>query len=179
MPDRKLAPEKIGSLIGAGFGVVFVLANTGSLPGALAAVLRGLAVLALVAVLVAVWRVEPAPPAGVGGFNRGYWLVVAAEAVALFGGLAVINTVLDAPQAAIAWVALVVGTHFAALAMVWRLALFHVLGWAISVCGAAGLALAAAGADVWSIDVLSGVTPGALLLAFALWGSTRARFART
>lgn len=167
-----LPPEKLGSLIGAAFGLVFVLANTGSLPGPVAGVLRVLAVAAAVAVIVLVRRPSPALQGAGGGFGRGYWLVVGAEVVALFGGLAVLNGPLQAPQAAVAWVALVVGLHFTALAVVWREPAFFVLGAAMAACGAVGLGLAALGSGAVPIDVVAGVVPGGLLLAAALWGVT-------
>lgn len=171
-----MAPEKWGSTIGAGFGVAFVVLNTGSLPTAIMVALRALAVVAFIAVLVAVRRVAPAPPAGAaqGGFTRGYWLVVAAEVAAIVVGLVLLNGPLNAPRAAVAWISVVVGVHFFGLAIVWKLAFFRWLGAAIALCGVAGLGLAAASAPVRSIDVVGGVLPGALLLGFGLWGSTRA-----
>lgn len=177
-----MTPQKLGSLIGAVFGLVFVYVNTGSLPTGATITLRVLAVAAFLAVLYAVRRppriVSGAPvtaplPATV-GFSRSYWVVVAAEVIAIWAGLALLNGPLDAPDAAVAWIAAVVGAHFFALAVVWRQRLFHWLGAAIAACGAAGLVLAAAGADRAAIDVVGGVLPGVALFAFALYGSTRA-----
>ncbi len=168
--------QGIGSLIGAGFGLLFVLVNTGSLAGSVAAVLRVLAVVAFVAVLVALRgsvRRSSGPPPGT-GFGRGYWLVVLAEVVALFVGLNVINRVLDAPQAGVAWVSTVVGAHFFALGAVWAEPFFHRLGAGLLGCGVAGLVLAAAGSGPAPIDLVSGVLAGALLLAAALLGARRA-----
>ncbi len=171
-----MSPEKLGSVIGAAFGLVFVVVNTGSLPTAPAALLRGLAVVAFVAVLIAALR-RSGPggtraPAG-GGFGRGYWLVVAAEVVAIWGGLALLNGPLATPQAAVPWIASVVGAHFVALAVVWRNPLFHWLGAALLACGVAGLVLAARDADRAAIELVGGVLPGVILLAVGLWGSTR------
>ncbi|GGG15495.1 hypothetical protein GCM10007304_31960 [Rhodococcoides trifolii] len=175
-----MSPEKIGSIIGGAFGLVFVLVNTGSLPGAVAMALGLLAVLAFVAVVVAVWRVPRARPSGPvrGGFGKGYWIVVAIEVVAIFGGLRLISGPLNVPDAAVAWIAFVVGVHFFALAAVWKLSFFRVLAIGLTVCGVAGLAAAFAGGPVALIDVIGAVIPGALLLGFALWGSTRALQAR-
>jgi hypothetical protein len=53
-------------------------------------------------------------------------------------GLAVLNGPLDAPQAGVAWVSLVVGVHFFALAVAFAEPFFHRLGGAITVCGLAG-----------------------------------------
>jgi len=127
-------------VIGAGFGLIFVLVNTGSFPAAVAVLFRVLAVLAFIAVLLAVVVAErrPSPasadrPMG-GGFTLGYWLVVVAEVGAIAAGLAVLNGPLHAPQAAVAWIALVVGIHFIALAAVWKLLFFHGLGVALMMC---------------------------------------------
>lgn len=116
-----MTPEKLGSVIGAVFGLVFVWANTGSLPTGPATVLRGL---------------------GTAAF--------------LGAGLAVLNGPLDAPQAGVAWVCLVVGAHFTAPASLWKQPLFHWLGAALAVCGVLGLVLAATGAGVRWIDLAGG-----------------------
>ncbi len=169
-----MTPEKLGSVIGAVFGLVFVLANTGSLPSGVALTLRVLGGVAFLAVLLAVRRPavsRAATPAG-SGFGRGYWLVVGLEVVAIFGGLALLNGPLDTPQAAVAWISFVVGVHFLALAVVWRQRLFTVLGAALAVCGLAGLGLAVGGAPEAAVDTVGGVLPGAVLLGFALRGST-------
>lgn len=52
--NRPMSSAKLGSVIGASFGLIFVLVNTGSLPAALAILFRVLAVLAFIAVLIAV-----------------------------------------------------------------------------------------------------------------------------
>ena len=170
-----MSPEKLGSLIGAAFGLVFVLVNTGSIPSAFAWLLRVLGIVAFVAVLVAVGR--PGPATGTrhagGGFGRGYWLVVGAEVLAIWIGLALLNGPLETPHAAVAWISSVVGAHFFALAVVWRNPLFHRLGAALLVCGVVGLALAAGGSEASAIDLVGGVLPGAILIGFGLWGSTR------
>lgn len=170
-----MTPEKLGSLIGAVFGLIFVLVNTASVPTALAVLLRVLGVVAFVAVLAAVRRPGPfkgTRPAG-GGFGRGYWLVVAAEVLAIAIGLALVNGPLATPQAAVAWISFVVGGHFFALAVIWKQSLFHWLGAALLLCGALGLVLAATGSGTSTIDLVGGVLPGAILLGFGLWGSTR------
>jgi hypothetical protein len=169
----------IGSVIGAVFGLVFVLANSGSLAPWLGLVLRALAVVAFVTVLVGARR--PAAPSSapsergrLGGFGREYWLVVAGEVLAIFAGLALLNGPIDAPEAAVAWISFVVGVHFVALAAVWNEPVFSWLGMALALCGGLGLALAATGADEAVIDSVAGIVPGALLLGFALWGSRQA-----
>lgn len=168
-----MSPEKLGSVIGSVFGLVFVLVNTGSVPAPVGALLRVLAVAAFIAVLLAARRPGSSTstvPAG-GGFGRRYWLVVAAEVVAIFAGLALLNGPLDRPKAGVAWVTVVVGAHFLALAVVWRQALFTWLGGALLACGTAGLVLAAVSAPQAAVDLMGGVLPGAILLGFSLWGS--------
>jgi hypothetical protein len=162
-------------LIGAAFGLVFVLANTSSLATAVAVLLRVLGVVAFLAVVIAVRRPGPTTGtrAGGGGFGRRYWLVVAAEVLAIWFGLALLNGRLHTPHAAVAWVSSVVGAHFIALAFVWRNPLLHWLGAALLGCGVVGLVLAGRGTDAGVIDLVGGVLPGAVLLGFGLWGSTR------
>lgn len=175
--------QLLGSLIGAVFGLIYVLVNAGLLPAVVGAPVRLLGAAAflavVVAVVVAVVR-EPvasgadgpqAPPGRV--FGTAYWLVVAGEVVALFGGLAVVNVVFAAPRAGVGWVSVVVGVHFFALAVVFGQRFFHRLGVVITLCGVAGLALAATGAGAASIAGIAGVVPGAVLLGFGWWGARR------
>ena len=86
-------------------------------------------------------------------FGRGYWFVVAAEFIALYLGVRVLGGPLDAPEAGVAWVSLVVGVHFLALAAVFGERYFHWLGGMIS--------------------LIAGVLPGAVLLGFGWWGVHR------
>lgn len=167
--------QQLGSMIAAVFGLIYVLVNTGPLPTGVALPLRVLAGIGFLAVLVSAYRPRTAgTPAPEGtGFGRAYWLVVAAEVIALFAGLAVVNGPLDAPQAGVAWVSTVVGVHFFALAVVFRDRFFHGLGAAVTLCGLVGLVLAATGTGEAPIAVISGVVPGALLLASGWWGTRR------
>ncbi|MFF9843520.1 hypothetical protein ACH414_28100 [Streptomyces sp. NPDC020422] len=177
-----MTKDQTGRLIGASFGLFFVQANAGALPTRFAAPLRGLAVAAFVALVVFGRRRATAAPAGeapageapVSRFGRRYWLVVAAEVVALAAGLLVISRVLHAPHAAVGWIAFVVGVHFFGLAAAWRRPRLHALGAALTACGAAGLALAAATASPAVIATVAGILPGVLLLA-SVWRSDRAR----
>jgi hypothetical protein len=169
-----MTAEKWGSLIGAVFGLIFVLANTGALQPGLGTVLRVLGVAAFVAVLVTLRRPAAVTrPAG-SGIGRSYWLVVACEVVAITVGLVLLNGPLHAPQAAVSWISFVVGAHFIGCAVVWKQPFFHWLGTSILLCGATGLVLAVATSSTGPIDAAGGVLPGALLLAFSLWGSTSA-----
>ena len=79
-----MSSARSGSVIGAGFGLIFILVNTGSLPVAVAVLFRVVAVVAFVAVLIAVVVARRRPATGVdrsavGGFTVCYWLVVVAE----------------------------------------------------------------------------------------------------
>ncbi len=164
----------MGAAIGAVFGLVYVWVNAGEVPSGMSLTLRVLGVAAfagLVAMLVVRRNdtTEPGDRPDRDVFGRGYWTVVVAEVIALFGGLRVINGSLDAPEASVAWVSVVVGVHFVALAAVWGNPFVRGLGVAITLCGAFGLVLAIAGAPRASIALLSGVAPGAILLGTGWW----------
>ncbi|TVT13371.1 hypothetical protein FNH05_37685 [Amycolatopsis rhizosphaerae] len=154
-----------GSLIGILFGLVFVEVNAGGLTAPWSLVVRIAGAVIAVALFLAVRRL----PRGAedGGFapGRRYWIVVVLEAIALFGGLFVINGVLRHPQVAVAWIAVVVGVHFFALAAVFRLNRFHALGAVLTVLGVAGFVLAVLGAPAAAVNVVSGVLSGFALFA--------------
>ncbi|MGW4705294.1 hypothetical protein, partial [Streptomyces sp. NPDC004285] len=133
-----MTKDQTGRIIGASFGLVFVQASAGSLPTAVAVPLRVLALAAFLRVAVLGRRggTAPAPaptvPGPGTGFGRRYWYVVAAEVLGLVAGLLVIARVLHVPQAAVGWIALVVGVHFSGLAVAWRRPALHRLGAAIA-----------------------------------------------
>jgi hypothetical protein len=160
-----------GSLIALVFGVVFVMANTARLGGGWTIGVRVAGVAVALALLVAVLRRRraaapaAAPPGPPWFTDRAYLTIVGIEAVALFGGLFVLNRLLGITTLNIAWIALVVGTHFFALGRVWRLPLFHGLGAAMVVLAVAGAALHAAGAGPAAVDLVAGVGSGAALFA--------------
>ena len=138
--------------------------------------LRLLALVAALAVVAAVYRrrgLSGQRARGGAAFGRAYWLVVLVEVVALFAGLRVLAGPLDQPEAAVTGRVAVVGIHFFALAVVFDAPFFHVLGAAITACGALGLVLVFAGVGQAAVDTISGVLPGLLLLAFASWGVRR------
>jgi hypothetical protein len=165
--------EHAGLLIGALFGMIFVLVNAGGLPTAVALVLRGLAILAFVGLVIVVATgrggEQPEPTPGV-TFGRRYGLVVMAEVIAIVAGLSVLNRVFDAPEAGVAWIALVVGVHFFALARVWRAPQITWPGIALTTLGVAGLLMAALGASDTAIATVSGVGSGMVLLGGCWWG---------
>ena len=153
-----------------------MLANAGSLPAPVAALLQGIAFAVFVAIVLTLHRRSARQSAQLGpigsAFGRSYWVVVAGEAGAIAAGLVALNGPLNAPHAAVAWIALIAGLHLVALAVVWRQRFFHALGAAIAACGAVGLLLAATGGSDAAIAATAGVLPGALLLAASLHAST-------
>ena len=170
--------QRLGSLIGGIFGLIYVEANAGALPDPGAPALQiaaGVAFAGLVALLALARGSRPpvSPEAG-DGFGRRYWLVVAGEVAAIFAGFVVLHGPAGLPNAVVAWVSVVVGVHFLVLAAIWRLRLFRYLGAAIALCGVAGLTAAGAGAPAAVIATVGGVLPGVLLLAAAYRGTTRA-----
>lgn len=165
----------LGALIGAAFGTVFVLANSGDpLPAALAWALRGLAVLALAAVVLLGVRAGGRPTLdGRPMFGPSYRVIVIGEVVLLVAGFFVLN-LLDAPmQANVAWIATVVGLHFVALASAWKTRSILAVGVVLTVLGVVGLALLGSAALPW-VPFVSGVLSGVTLLGGSLYGVRRA-----
>ena len=167
---------RLNSLIGATFGLIYLLANAGELNSTAAWIVRAGGVAAFIGLIALIRRRASIPddtpgPDGASPFReRGYRLVIAAEAGALVVGIALLRGPLHAPNAVIGWVSLVVGAHFAGLAKVWHTPLFNLLGAAIAACGLVGLVAAGAHASVAAIAVIAGVVPGGLLLASAYAG---------
>jgi len=169
-----MTPNRLGLVIGAGFGLVYVVVNAGALASPIGPALRVLGVVAFVGVLLALGRAGRAGPvdgAAGGGFGRGYRLVVAAEVVAVAAGNLLLNGPLDLPQGVLPWISFVVGVHFLGLAKVWDEPSLAWLGGGIAVLGALGLGLATAGASEAAVASIAGIGPGALLLAGSMWGA--------
>ena len=165
-----------GMLIGASFGTAFVIVNAHSpLNTVIGTILRVAAVLGLLSV-IAMWVLairqarsggtEPAdvPRPAANMFNRGYRLVVVAEVVLLFGGIAVLRAWERPEETNVAWIAFVVGVHFIALASAWRQRSVILPGVILALFGAAGLILSATSALAW-VPFVSGVLSGVTLLA--------------
>jgi hypothetical protein len=174
--------QRLGSLIGGIFGLIYVGANAGSLPDPWAAVLQiaaGVAFAGLAALLALARGPHSAGPAAGGGFRGSYWLVVAGEAAAILAGAVLLHGPAGLPRAVVARVSVVVGVHFLVLAAIWRLPLFRLLGGGIALCGAAGLAAAAGGAATAVVAGTGGVLPGFLLLTASYWAATRAAISDT
>lgn len=158
----------VGSVVAIAFGTVFVLVNSGGVPAPWPLVIRviGLLVAALLVTgLVLVSRRGSSLTSSASGFDHRYWLIVALEAGALFGGLAVINGVLHGKAVSVAWVALVVGVHFFGLARIWRMPLYYWLGAAMAILSLAGFLIYALGGSAAIVGLVSGVGSGTALYA--------------
>ena len=160
----------VGSVVAVTFGTVFVLANSGGLPAPWPLVIRviGLLVAALLVVglVLAVRSGSSVPPASASSFlDHRYWLIVALEAGALFGGLAVINGVLHGKAVSVAWVALVVGVHFFGLARIWHMPPYYWLGAAMALLSLAGFLIYALGGSAAIVGLVAGVGSGTALYA--------------
>ena len=178
--DRAASPgQLLGSAIAGIFGLIYVEVNAGPLPGSWPAALRvagALAAAGLALVIALAQRTAAGVPAADGsgeraGFGRGYWIIVAGEAAAIWAGAAVLAGPARLPHAVVAWVSVVVGAHFLALARLWQLRMLRSLGVAIVVCGVSGLAAAVAAAPAALVAAAGGVLPGALLLAAGYRGA--------
>lgn len=167
-----------GVLVGAAFGVLFLVFNSGApLPVAVGVAVKGVAAAAAVAVLWA--QLSPHRPragdlvAQRSGLGRPFRLVVVAEVAIGAAGLAALRSGGAHWQANVAWIAAVVGVHFLALAIIWRDLGISVVGSVMAIVGVAGLAMAAAGIAVAWIPAVSGVTSGFTLvvgsLAASIW----------
>jgi hypothetical protein len=158
-----------GSTIGAVAGLVFILVNAGSLPDGVAVVVRGLGVLAFVAVLALVVRHRGSdqPPSRPDELaRRTYWAMVGFEAVLLpAGSIALTRT--GYPELGVAWVALIVGVHFLPFAKAFAAPDFRTLGWTMIVLGLVGGVLAVS-VSAASGAVVAGVLSGAALFAFSM-----------
>jgi hypothetical protein len=173
-----VTPEKLGSVVGGAFGLIFVMVNTGHLAGGVAWALRLSAVVVFVVVVLGVLR----PTVAVGGgrsaisrLSRRYWVVLAAEVGAILVGLPLFRAALHRPTTGVPWIATVVGAHFLGLAVLWHERIFYWLGGLILACGALGLSLEVIEVARPTVEVTAGVLPGCLLLTFGLWGSVTAR----
>lgn len=165
------AGAEIGSLIGGAFGLVFLIVNSAqfSTLGRILVLVLGIAAFAVIAVLAVrgLGRMKRSQVRSANPFSRSYWIIVAVEALALFGGTRLLSG-LGHPELGVAWVAFVVGTHFYALGHVFNLNRFHILATVVTLCGIVGFIAFFASIPAF-IPIFSGVIPGFVLLAFGLW----------
>ncbi|MGC4940429.1 hypothetical protein [Kribbella sp. DT2] len=165
----KLTPAQPGHVVGASFGLVFILVNSAKLGSPGRAIVSAVAVAAALLVLVSFVQVlragGPRKPAKQSA--RGYFVIVAVEVVLLFGGLAVLNQIEQ--TAAVAWIALVVGLHFVAFAYWWIRGNREMLaiGVLMTVLGVAGLVIAFGQQDRPLVGLVAGVGSGVVLLGNA------------
>lgn len=155
------------------FACIFVEANASGLHSGLQAVVRIGGIIVALALFVAANRLRRAAAlagdpasrsARSSGFGREYWIVVAAEVVALVAGLVVINAVFGAHGLTAPWIAVVVGVHFFGLAPLWNAKAYYVVsGVALTLLGLAGFALYAAGASALTIRLVAGIGAGIYL----------------
>ncbi|MEV1176248.1 hypothetical protein [Nonomuraea sp. NPDC049784] len=132
--------------------------------------------------VVAMWFATARKVRAAGGprrnmFSRAYLVVVAAEAILLFGGIRVLAAWGRPEQTNVAWVAFVVGVHFIVLAPVWKDWSIAVPGAVLTLLGVGGLALASTTAVAW-VPLVSGVMSGLVLLTGAITFGWRAVTAR-
>ncbi|WP_106402260.1 hypothetical protein [Actinocorallia populi] len=171
-----MSPDRLGLVIGATFGLVWVEVNAGAAPSPVDLVLRVLGALVFAGILAALWRARGPRPAGGAqrpGFGRGFWLVVAVEAIAFFGGNLLLNGPLGLPEGVVAWIAVVVGVHFVALARVWGERSVGWVGGGVALLGAVGLGMAVAGVSDDGIALTAGVGTGIVLLGGCGWAALR------
>jgi hypothetical protein len=155
------------------FGFIFVEADAGGLPGGPQTAVRVVGIIVALGLLAANNRLRKAAasaghPVSLSArssqLGPRYWMVVAAEVVALAGGFVVINEVIGAHALNVPWIAFVVGVHFFWLAPLWNRRVYYVvLGAAVAVLGLAGFALYAAGASALTLRVVSGIGSGVVL----------------
>jgi hypothetical protein len=172
-----------GLLVGAVFGAVFVVVNAQSPLNTVTVNLLRVAACLAAASVMALWFVTARKERSVAAprrnmFSRGYLIIVAAEAILLFGGLRVLTAWERPVQTNVAWVAFVVGVHFIALAPIWKDWSIAVPGVVLTLLGVAGLVLASTAAVTW-VPLISGVLSGLVLLAGAVTFGWRTVAART
>jgi len=172
--------ERLGSLIGAVGGLVFIVVNAGGVGSPTGLVIR---VVGVVAFLAVVWlsvfqpsvRTGPAGPAPGPRAMRVYWICVAAEVVGFFVGAQVINRVFDRPDLVVVWVVLVVGAHFVPFAAAFNAPVFLVLGWTMIGLAVVGGVLAVVVDPV--LAPWTAILAGVALLGFAATNGLRRRVA--
>jgi hypothetical protein len=170
--------------VGAAFGTAFVLANAHPPLGenvrlGLRVAIVGVDVALLLLIALAARRrrvhsdVGPARTRVTGAwFGRSFLWVVTAELFVLVAGLQLLRALGAPTQANVAWIALVVGLHFVAFAVIWKEKSIAIPGWLLFALGVAGLVMSDTGALRW-VPLVSGVASGCALLIGSLVFSAR------
>lgn len=172
MPSAQTPTTDIGHVIGGVFGLVFVVANSGSLAVPARATTIALASFAFAFVVIAFIRSSRRASRSTRRqderFDKRYLLIVIIEVVALFGGLALLRPI--EPAVTLGWIALVVGAHFFPFAALWPRggAQFRIIGAALALLGALGLLLAFTTHDRDLVALVSGVGSGIALLGLGV-----------
>ncbi len=160
--------QRVGSLVGAVGGLLFVLVNAGEL-GAAALPLRVLGVVAFAAAVgfAVVRGAGPGGPAPSRSALRTYGWSVTAMVVAVVLGAQVLARVLDRPELTPVWVVFVVGAHFFPFARAFGVPLFASLAVVL-------MAVAVAGAVVALTATPLGVPAATVAAGFVLLGHAAA-----
>jgi hypothetical protein len=171
----RLSGRRLGALIGAIAGLVFILINAGALPGWWAWAARGVGIAAFLAVLwlsVLKRDIEQADlPSPSASSWRVYWAMVAFEVVLLPVGVKVLAG-LGHAELSVPWVALIVGVHFLPFARAFGAPVFRVLGLVLIALAAVGGGLAVlVGQDAGTVT--AGIGSGIALLGFAFHARPR------
>lgn len=153
-------------LIGATFGLVFVLVNAGAADGPWSAILRLVGVAGFVGVLLRVRRlgelaVQPRPQA-----VPVYWTSVLVEVAALVVGTRLLSNHGHGAYG-VALVAGIVGIHFLPFSWAFRQPTFLPLGIVLLTLGATGGILGLLGAGDVVIALVAGIGSGVALLLYA------------
>lgn len=151
---------RTGSLVGAVFGLVFVLVNAPSLPAATVWTVLGVVAFVAVVVLAARSTVEAPEPSR--GALRVYGVCVVGEVLAIVVGARLL-TATDHADLVLPWVVVVVGVHFGPFARAFGVPVFTWLAVALVVTG---LAAAAGVLSGWAeADRAGAVVAGFVLMA--------------
>ncbi|WP_426996969.1 hypothetical protein [Pseudarthrobacter sp. N5] len=162
-----------GHIIGGIFGVVFVIANSASMPQALRVIIVVAAIGVLALTMFSFGRtvrlgLTSRPANGEEGFTRGYWTVVVVEVLTLVAGIVLLN--MWRPAAIVGWIALIVGLHFFVLARLWKSGFTEItiIGAGLSILGVIGLLIAFTSDSLDAAALVSGAGSGVVLLVSAL-----------
>lgn len=169
---------KAGGLVVLTFGFIFVEADAAGLHSGQQGVVRGAGFIVALALFAAINRAARAAARDTARRPRlgwQYWMIVAAEVVALLAGLVVINGVARAHELTVPWIAAVVGVHFFAFVRMWQNRAYAVLGVVVTALGVAGFVLYADGASAVTIRVVSGIGSGVALYLAAAYALVRLR----
>ena len=146
-PSVQWNGARVGALIGAVGGVLFVVLNAWPLGEPWTNVAIGIGVAWFLWDLRAIMRVPEDPDAVRPDARQmqAFWIVVALEVILIIGGTQLAIRVLEIPSASLPWVATVLGVHWLVFRMVFRQEVFLWLGCFTLTCGVVGLMVALTG----------------------------------